>query len=140
MNRKDVTVSKKITARDAEVFADLVGDHNPVHLDEAFAATTRFGRCIAHGMFSAGLISAAIASGWPGAIYLSQALQFRAPVYLGDTVTARVTAIAVRADKPIITFTTECYNQDNILLIEGEAVCLVPGAGRALRCRVQDGD
>ena len=112
-----------------ETFADLVGDHNPLHLDEAFAATTRFGRRIAHGMLSAGFISAAIANGWPGAIYLSQALQFRAPVYLDDTITARVTVTAVRPDKPIVTFRTVCLNQDDTLVLEGEAVCLIPSSG-----------
>ncbi len=120
------TTTKKITAQDVETFADLVGDHNPVHLDEAYAATTRFGQRIAHGMISAGLISAAIANGWPGSIYLSQTLQFRAPVYLDDTVTATVTVIAARADKPIVTYRSECHKQDGTLVLEGEAVCLVP--------------
>lgn len=120
------TITRQITARDVETFADLVGDHNPIHLDEAHAATTRFGRRIAHGMISAGLISAAIANGWPGAIYLSQTLEFRAPVYLDDTVTARVAVTAVRSDKPIVTYHTACYNQDDNLLLEGQAVCLIP--------------
>jgi 3-hydroxybutyryl-CoA dehydratase len=118
--------TREITARDIETFADLVGDHNPVHMDEEYAATTRFGRRIAHGMLSAGLISAAIANGWPGAIYFSQTLQFRAPVYLGDTVTTQVTITTVRSDKPIVTFRTVCHNQDDTLVIEGEAVCLIP--------------
>lgn len=120
------TTTKKITAPDVETFADLVGDHNPVHLDEAFAAATRFGRRIAHGMISAGLISATIANGWPGSIYLSQTLQFRAPVYLDDTVTAMITVVAARADKPIVTYRCECHKQDGTLVLEGEAVCLVP--------------
>ena len=118
--------TREITAHDIETFADLVGDHNPVHMDEAYAATTRFGRRIAHGMLSAGLISAAIANGWPGTIYLSQTLQFRAPVYLGDTVTTQVTIATVRSDKPIVTFRTVCHNQDDTLVVEGEAVCLIP--------------
>jgi len=120
------TTTKTITAETIAAFADLVGDHNPVHLDEAFAATTRFGRRIAHGMISAGLISAAIANGWPGSVYLSQTLQFRAPVYLDDTVTAQVTVTTVRPDKPIVTYRARCHNQDNVLVLEGEAVCLVP--------------
>lgn len=120
------TTTRKITAQEIETFADLVGDHNPVHLDETFAANTRFGRRIAHGMISAGLISAAIANGWPGSIYLSQTLQFRAPVYLGDTVTATATVSAVRSDKSIVTYRTECHKQDGTLVLEGEAVCLVP--------------
>ncbi len=122
------TITKTITAETVAVFADLVGDHNPVHLDDTFAATTRFGRRIAHGMISAGLISAAIANGWPGSIYLSQTLQFRAPVYLGDTVTAKVTVTAIRPDKPIVTYRTECHTQNNTLILEGEAICLVPSA------------
>jgi 3-hydroxybutyryl-CoA dehydratase len=77
-------------------------------------------------MISAGLISAAIANGWPGSIYLSQTLQFRAPVYLDDTVTATATVSAVRSDKPIVTYRTECHKQDGTLVLEGEAVCLVP--------------
>jgi acyl dehydratase len=120
------TIARQITAREVETFADLVGDHNPIHLDEAHAATTRFGRRIAHGMISAGLISAAIANGWPGAIYLSQTLEFRAPVFLDDTVTAKVTVTAVRSDKPIVTYRTECYNQEDKLVLEGQAFCLVP--------------
>ena len=120
------TITKQITAYDIETFADLVGDHNPIHLDETYASTTRFGRRIAHGMISAGLISASVANGWPGAIYLSQTLEFRAPVYLGDTVTAKATVTAVRADKPVVTYRTVCYNQDEALVLEGEAVCLVP--------------
>ena len=118
--------TREITARDIETFADLVGDHNPVHMDEAYAATTRFGRRIAHGMLSAGLISATIANRWPGAIYLSQMLQFRAPVYLGDTITTQVTITTVRSDKPIATFRTVCHNQDDTLVVEGEAICLIP--------------
>jgi acyl dehydratase len=120
------TITRQITARDIETFADLVGDHNPIHLDETHAATTRFGRRIAHGMISAGLISAAIANGWPGAIYLSQTLEFRAPVFLDDTVTAKVTVTAVRSDKPVATYRTECYNQEDQLVLEGQALCLVP--------------
>jgi acyl dehydratase len=119
-------IAKQITAHDIETFADLVGDHNPIHLDETYAATTRFGRRIAHGMISAGFISAAIATGWPGAIYLRQTLEFRAPVYLNDTVSAKVTVAAVRTDKPVITFHTVCYNQEETVVLEGEAVCLVP--------------
>jgi 3-hydroxybutyryl-CoA dehydratase len=120
------SITKTITTSDIEAFADLIGDHNPVHLDEAYAAATRFGRRIAHGMIAAGLISAAIANGWPGAIYISQTLQFRAPVFVDDAVTAEVTVAAVRSDKPIIRYCTECFNQDRRLVLEGEAVCLVP--------------
>ena len=121
------TLTRTITDEMVVAFADLVGDHNPVHLDEAYAATTRFGRRIAHGMLVAGLISTVIASDLPGpgTVYLSQTLQFKAPVYLGDTVTVQVTAIKVREDKPIVTLATICTNQDGKTVIEGEAVVLV---------------
>ena len=121
------TLTRTITDEMVVAFADLVGDHNPVHLDEAFAATTRFGHRIAHGMLVAGLISTVIASDLPGpgCVYLGQTLQFKAPVYLGDTVTVQVKAIKVREDKPIVTLATICTNQDGKAVIEGEAVVLV---------------
>jgi 3-hydroxybutyryl-CoA dehydratase len=108
-------------------FADLTGDSNPVHLEDAYAATTRFGRRIAHGMIAAGLISAALANDLPGpgTIYLSQSLQFKAPVYPGDTITTTVEVKSVRPDKPIVTLGTICKNQEGVIVLEGEAVVLV---------------
>lgn len=110
-------------------FADLTGDHNPVHLDDAYAAGTRFGRRIAHGMIAAGLISATLANDLPGpgTVYLSQALQFRAPVYPGDMITTTVEVKSVRPDRPIVTLGTVCKNQDNVVVLEGEAVVLFSG-------------
>lgn len=108
-------------------FANLTGDSNPVHLDDAYAAGTRFGRRIAHGMIAAGLISAALADDLPGpgTVYLSQTLQFKAPVYPGDTITTTVEVKSVRPDKPIVTLATVCTNQNNVVVLEGEAVVLV---------------
>lgn len=108
-------------------FAVLTGDSNPVHLDDAYAATTRFGRRIAHGMIAAGLISAALANDLPGpgTVYLSQSLQFKAPVYPGDTITTTVEVKSVRPDKPIATLVTVCKNQEDVVVLEGEAVVLV---------------
>ena len=108
-------------------FAELTGDTNPVHLDDAYASTTRFGRRIAHGMIAAGLISATLANDLPGpgTVYLSQTLQFKAPVYPGDTITATVEVKSVRPDKPIVTLNTICTNQENKVILEGEAVVLV---------------
>ena len=121
-------MSKTVTEEDVRAFADLTGDHNPVHLDEEYAAGTRFGRRIAHGMLGASLISAVLANELPGrgTVYLSQTLRFTAPVFLGDTVTARVTVKAVREDKPIVTLETVCTNQRGERVVEGEAVVLVP--------------
>jgi 3-hydroxybutyryl-CoA dehydratase len=120
------SLTKTITDDDIRAFADLTSDHNPVHLDDEFAKTTRFGRRIAHGMLSAGLISAVLANKLPGTgtVYLSQSLTFVAPVYPGDTVTARVTVTRVREDKPIITLETICTNQRDEPVIRGEAVVL----------------
>jgi acyl dehydratase len=121
------TLTRTITSEMVVAYADLIGDHNPVHLDETFAATTRFGRRIAHGMFVAGLISTVLASELPGpgSVYLGQTLQFKAPVYLGDTITVMVQMTKVREDKPIVTLATVCTNQDNKVVLEGEAVVLI---------------
>lgn len=120
--------SRSLTISDEtiRVFADLTGDHNPVHLDDSYASGTRFGRRIAHGMIAAGLISATLANELPGpgSVYLSQTLQFKAPVFPGDTITATVEVKSVRPDKPIVTLTTTCARQDGTIVLEGEAVVL----------------
>ncbi len=120
------SLSKIITDEDVRAFAALTGDNNPVHLDDTFASGTRFGRRIAHGMLGASLISAVLGTELPGegSIYLSQTLQFLGPVYLDDTLTARVTVAKVREDKPIVTMETVCENQRGETLIRGEAVVL----------------
>ena len=121
------SLTRTVTNDDIRAFADLSGDHNPIHLDDGFAATTRFGQRIAHGMFGASLISAVIGNELPGtgSIYLSQTLKFLAPVYPGDIVTARVTVTEIRDDKPIVTLECVCENQRGETLIKGEAVVLV---------------
>ena len=83
--------TKTITEADVVAFAATSGDTNPIHLDEAYAAATRFARRIAHGMLGASLISAAMGTKLPGpgGIYLSQTLQFKAPIYLGEPVKAK---------------------------------------------------
>src|SRR5512139_194437 len=120
--------SRTITITDEMIraFATLTGDHNPVHLDDAYAAGTRFGRRIAHGMLAVGLISATLANDLPGpgSVYLSQTLQFKAPVFPGDTVTATVEVKSVRPDKPIVTLSTICTKQDGTIVLEGEAAIL----------------
>jgi 3-hydroxybutyryl-CoA dehydratase len=120
------TRTQTITDEVIRTFATLTGDTNPVHLDDAYAATTRFGRRIAHGMIAAGLISAALANDLPGpgTVYLSQTLNFKAPVYPGDTITATIEVKALHASKPIATLATTCANQDGAVVLEGEAVVL----------------
>lgn len=117
-----------ITDERIRQFAAASGDLNSIHLDEAAAAQTRFGRRIAHGMLTASLISAVLGNDLPGvgSIYLSQSVKFKAPVFLGDTITARVTVIAYREDKRIATLKTDCLNQDGQLVLEGEAVVIAP--------------
>ncbi|MFS8087377.1 MAG: MaoC family dehydratase [Acidobacteriota bacterium] len=119
--------SKSVTDDDIQKFADVSGDHNPLHLEDEFAKQTRFGRRIAHGMLGASLISAVIANELPGqgSIYLGQTLQFVAPVYPGDTVTARITVISIREDKPILKLETVCINQHDEVVIKGEATVLL---------------
>ncbi len=121
------SLSKTISDNDIRAVANATGDHNPLHLDEEFAKQMRFGRRIAHGMLSASLISAVIANELPGqgSIYLGQTLQFVAPVFPGDTVTARVTVTAIREDKPIVKLETVCTNQRDEVVIKGEATVLV---------------
>ncbi len=120
------SLSKTITDDDIVQFAQLIGDNNPVHLDDDFAKTTIFKKRIAHGMLGGGLISAVIGTKLPGpgTIYHNQTMKFTAPVYIGDTVTAQVTVKSARQDKGIYTLETICHNQENKNVVEGEAVVM----------------
>jgi 3-hydroxybutyryl-CoA dehydratase len=122
------TFSKTVSNEDIVKFAEVSGDTNPVHLDEAFAATTMFGSRIAHGLLSAGFISAVLGTKLPGAgaIYVSQSFKFKAPVRIGNEVTARVELIALNPEKKMATFVTQCLVKDKIV-IDGEATLMVPG-------------
>ena len=122
--------SKTISEKDVMAFAEISGDKNPVHLDEAYAKQTRFGKRIAHGTLSIGLISAALANELPGhgAIYMSQSIKFLKPVFFDDTITATVQVLSIRADKGIISLKTDCTNQHGDKVAEGEAVVFHPDA------------
>jgi 3-hydroxybutyryl-CoA dehydratase len=124
-------ITKKLEQSDVDAFARVTGDHNPVHVDEEFAKTTRFGKRIAHGMLTASLISAVLANKLPGegSVYLGQTLQFVAPVFPGDEITARVVVREMREDKPILKLETVCVNQRDELVIRGEATVLLPEKG-----------
>ncbi len=121
------TTTKQITDKVVRDFAELSGDFNPIHIDEEFAKTTRFGKRIAHGMISGALISAVL--GYElrnlSVIYLSQTMKFTAPVFIDDTVTATATVTAIREDKPIVTVETICTNQDGKTVVKGEASIMV---------------
>src|ERR1044071_3782739 len=120
-------ITKTIEQADIDAFAAVTGDHNPVHVNEEFAKTTRFGRRIAHGMLTASLISSVLANKLPGegSVYLGQTLKFVAPVFPGDTITARITIKEIREDKPIVKLETICINQRGDIVIRGEATVLV---------------
>jgi 3-hydroxybutyryl-CoA dehydratase len=122
--------SKTITDDDVRGFARILGDANPIHLDDAYAAGTRFGRRLVHGPLVAAMIPLVIANDFPGVeiVYLGESLRFTGPVFPGDTITARVTATKVREDKPIVTFAAVCTNQDGATVLEGEAVVRVSAA------------
>ncbi|MBI5030613.1 MAG: MaoC family dehydratase [Chloroflexi bacterium] len=122
--------SKTITEKDVATFAEISGDKNPVHLDEAYAQQTRFGKRIAHGTLTIGLISAVLGNQLPGhgTVYMSQSIKFLKPVYFDDTITATVEILSIRADKGIVSIKTDCTNQHGDKIAEGEAVVFHPDA------------
>ena len=124
---QSATLTRTVSAEDLVAFAAVTGDDNPVHLDEAYAATTAFKTRIAHGMLSAGYISAVIGTRLPGpgAIYVSQALRFRRPVRIGDTVTTTATVSEIDLERARVGLTTVC-TVDGKAVLEGEAVVMAP--------------
>ena len=119
--------TKSISDEDVMSFAKITGDFNSVHVDEIAASSSQFGGRIAHGMLTAGLISAALAGKLPGpgSVYLSQTLRFTAPVRIGDIVTATVQVIEIAAAKRRVKLSTVCTNQRGEKVIEGEALVMV---------------
>jgi 3-hydroxybutyryl-CoA dehydratase len=119
--------SKEVTEEDIASFARITGDWNPVHIDPEFASKTHFKGRIAHGMLSAGLISAVVGTKLPGpgCIYLSQNLRFVRPVRIGDTLTAEVEVTDWNPTKRIIHLNTRCFNQAGEDVVTGEAVLMV---------------
>jgi 3-hydroxybutyryl-CoA dehydratase len=120
-------MTRVITGEDILRFAEVTGDRNPVHISEEFAAKTRFGERIAHGILTAGLISAVIGMKLPGpgCLYLSQTLSFLAPVRIGDEITARAEIAEVISGKRL-KLRTQCINQRKEVVLEGEAVVVPP--------------
>lgn len=115
--------TKTVTEKEIELFAEVSGDNNPVHLDAEYAAGTMFKERIAHGMLSAGFISAVIGTRLPGpgAIYMSQQMRFKAPVKIGDVVTARCTITDINEARRRVTLETVCL-VDGKAVIEGEEI------------------
>ncbi|MDJ1157886.1 MaoC family dehydratase [Chelatococcus sp. SYSU_G07232] len=121
------SLMRTVMAADVTSFADVTGDRNPIHLSDAYAAQTRFGQRIAHGMFTASLVSAVLGTRLPGpgAVYLSQTLQFLAPVKIGDVVTAAVEVVELVENRRRVRLFCECL-VDGSPVLEGEAWVSVP--------------
>lgn len=119
--------AKTVTDADVVLFAGVTGDFNPAHTDAVSAAKGMFKERIAHGMLSAGLVSACLAMKLPGpgTIYLGQTLRFRKPVRIGDTVTARVEVTELPGKRRVVLATT-CRNQHGETVLEGEATVMLP--------------
>jgi 3-hydroxybutyryl-CoA dehydratase len=119
---------KQVTQQDIDGFANATGDHQPLHSDAGFAERTRFKRPIAHGMLGAGVISAALGTQLAAGsvvIYMAQNLQFRAPVYPGDTIKATVTVTKVDPERSRVSLDTLVTNQDGTEVIRGDALVMV---------------
>jgi 3-hydroxybutyryl-CoA dehydratase len=125
--------SKTISESDVYLFAGVTGDLNPAHINEAYAQKTFFKTRIAHGMLSAGFISAVLGNQLPGpgSIYVRQELNFLAPMRIGDTITARVEVVEKNAEKNRVKLRTTCVNQDGVKVTEGEAVISPPKPPKA---------
>ena len=119
--------SRSLTLRADHVrlFAEISGDHNPLHFDEAFAARTKFGRLVVQGGLTTGLLHALVAMDMPGpgTVFLSQNWKFTAPVYIGDTITAEAEVASVHPTKPVTELRVQITRQDGTTVLEGVAWC-----------------
>ena len=121
------STTREITDELIRQFAELSGDHNPIHLDEEFAKQTRFGRRIAHGMLSGAFISAVLGYEFKERkiVYLSQTMRFTTPTFIGDTITTTARVKAIREDKGIVTLETECRKQTGEVTLTGESAIMI---------------
>ena len=119
------TRSLEVTQESVESFARLTGDYNPLHFDASFAARTKFGRLVAQGGITTGLLHALVAMDMPGpgTVFLSQDWKFTAPVFIGDTITATAVVKSVHATKPVCQLSVTIERQDGEVVLEGEAWC-----------------
>jgi acyl dehydratase len=113
---------KTVTARDVELYAEITGDRNPLHFDADFAARTRFGRLVAQGGITAGMLNALVAMDLPGpgTVFMSQSLRYLAPTCPGDTLTAEVEVLTLKPDKPVCQLKATITNQDGTVVLEAE--------------------
>ena len=114
-----------VTPEHVQKFAEITGDYNPLHFDKAFAAKTKFGRLVAQGGITTGLLHALVAMDLPGpgTVFLSQNWKFTAPVFIGDTITATATILAVHETKPVTHLDIRITRQDGETVLEGDAWC-----------------
>ncbi len=119
--------TKTVTETDVVMYAGITGDFNPAHINKAAAENSMFKQRIAHGMLSAGFISAVLGTKLPGegAIYISQELSFLAPVFIGDTITAQAEVVE-KLEKGRLKLRTTCTNQDGTIAVDGFAVLMIP--------------
>ena len=125
--------AKTVTETDIYLYAGITGDFNPAHVNEVYAKNTFFKTRIAHGMLTAGFISAIIANQLPGpgTIYLKQDLSFLAPVHIGDTITVMVEILELIPEKNRVRIKTTCSNQDGVIVISGEGLVSPPKAPKS---------
>ena len=123
---QSAAVTKTFTEGDVFVFAGFTGDLNPVHISEEFAKTTKFGRWIVHGPYVFTMIGSVLGQQLPGggSVYVSQTLKFKAPVFIGDTITCTLTVTDKNVERNRLTLSTILTNQDGTVVIEGEAVTM----------------
>lgn len=121
----EITVTREMVQK----FAEVSGDFNPIHVDEDYAKTTKFGRCIAHGILVVGFFSRALVDTWGAGIYLGQEIKFTNPVFIGDTVLVTVTLTGIRGEKKIATVETIAKRKsNNDLCVKGQATIMMsPG-------------
>jgi acyl dehydratase len=117
--------SLEVTPEMVRAYAEITGDRNPLHFDEVFASRTRFGRLVAHGGITTGILHALVAEDMPGpgTVFLSQNWKFTAPVYIGDTITATAEVLSVHESKPVCSLGIRVARQDGETVLEGEAWC-----------------
>ena len=119
---------KTVSEADIHGFAGICGDFNPAHVNEEYARGTPFGARIAHGMLTASFISTVIGTmlPGPGSIYMQQEMRFSAPVYIGDTITARAEVVELIQEKRRVRLRTTCTNQEGTTVLDGEALVSAP--------------
>jgi 3-hydroxybutyryl-CoA dehydratase len=125
--------SKTVSEADVYIYAGVTGDLNPAHVNETYARGTFFKTRIAHGMLTGGFISAVLGTQLPGpgTIYIRQELNFKAPVRIGDTITAKIEVVEKNVEKNRLRMKTTCTNQEGMVVVDGEAIVMPPKAKKA---------